>query len=160
MSSPRWSRVTCTPSASRVRTTASASSRVSPATNRSTTRRVAGLPVTIRRRPGRRDAASRAFCRTTGPPDVGTRTPTTLGTSTPSGQGQMSRTVARALIQMYRTEGGDVRDDLQELVDGVSRLLAAPATLEDADFTLLAFCAHSVDPGEAPDGGLDDVRTR
>ncbi len=35
-----------------------------------------------------------------------------------------------------------MRDDLQELVDEVSRLLAAPATLEDADFTLLAFCAH------------------
>ena len=53
-----------------------------------------------------------------------------------------------------------MRDDLQELVDEVSRLLAAPATLEDADFTLLAFCAHSVDPGEAPDGGMDAVRTR
>jgi hypothetical protein len=49
-----------------------------------------------------------------------------------------------------------VRDDLQELVDEVSRLLAAPATLEDADFTLLAFCAHD----EAADGGMDAVRTR
>jgi hypothetical protein len=50
----------------------------------------------------------------------------------------------------------DVRDDLQELVDEVSRLLAAPATLEDADFTLLAFCAHD----EGQDGGMDAVRSR
>jgi hypothetical protein len=49
-----------------------------------------------------------------------------------------------------------VRDDLQDLVDDVSRLLAAPATLEDADFTLLAFCAHD----EAAAGAMDAVRTR
>jgi hypothetical protein len=49
-----------------------------------------------------------------------------------------------------------VRVDLQELVDDVSRLLSAPATLEDADFTLLAYCAH--DDG-AP-GAMDTVRTR
>jgi hypothetical protein len=49
-----------------------------------------------------------------------------------------------------------VRDDLQELVDEVSRLLAAPATLEDADFTLLAFCAHDDSRSEA----MDAVRTR
>jgi PucR C-terminal helix-turn-helix domain len=53
-----------------------------------------------------------------------------------------------------------VRDDLQELVDRVSGLLGAPATLEDADFTLLAFCAHSVGDGDAADGGMDAVRTR
>ena len=53
-----------------------------------------------------------------------------------------------------------MRDDLQELVDRVSRLLGAPATLEDAEFTLLAFCAHSVGDGDAPDGGMDAVRTR
>ena len=54
-----------------------------------------------------------------------------------------------------------MRDDLQELVDRVSGLLAAPATLEDADFTLLAFCAHSLEPGtDAGDGGMDAVRTR
>ena len=35
-----------------------------------------------------------------------------------------------------------MRVDLQEIVDDVSRLLSAPATLEDADFTLLAYCAH------------------
>src|SRR5947209_16540641 len=50
-----------------------------------------------------------------------------------------------------------LRDDLQELVDRVSRVLAAPATLEDAEFTLLAFCAHPVDDGEPV---LDAVRTR
>jgi PucR C-terminal helix-turn-helix domain len=49
-----------------------------------------------------------------------------------------------------------VRDDLQELVDEVSRLLAAPATLEDADFTLLAFCAHD----DSTAGAMDAVRTR
>ena len=54
-----------------------------------------------------------------------------------------------------------MRDDLQELVDRVSGLLAAPATLEDADFTLLAFCAHSLEPGtDAGDSGMDAVRTR
>ena len=49
-----------------------------------------------------------------------------------------------------------MRDDLQELVDDVSQLLAAPATLEDADFTLLAFCAHDA----AAEGAMDAVRTR
>ena len=49
-----------------------------------------------------------------------------------------------------------MRDDLQELVDEVSRLLAAPATLEDAEFTLLAFCAHDDSRSEA----MDAVRTR
>jgi hypothetical protein len=49
-----------------------------------------------------------------------------------------------------------VRDDLQELVDDVSRLLAAPVTLEDAEFTLLAFCAHDA----AAPGAMDAVRTR
>jgi PucR C-terminal helix-turn-helix domain len=49
-----------------------------------------------------------------------------------------------------------MRDDLQELVDEVSRVLAAPATLEDADFTLLAFCAHD----DRAAGAMDAVRTR
>src|SRR3954467_2837767 len=49
-----------------------------------------------------------------------------------------------------------MRDELQELVDQVSRLLAAPATLEDAEFTLLAFCAHD----GAALSVLDAVRTR
>ena len=55
-----------------------------------------------------------------------------------------------------RGRGTTVRDDLQELVDEVSRVLAAPATLEDAAFTLLAFCAHD-DSGADP---MDAVRTR
>ena len=46
-----------------------------------------------------------------------------------------------------------MRDDLQELVDRVSRLLGAPATLEDADFTLLAFCAHPM----GGEGGAEGV---
>lgn len=49
-----------------------------------------------------------------------------------------------------------MRDDLQDLVDEVSRLLSAPATLEDSDFTLLAFCAHDDRAAEA----MDAVRTR
>ncbi len=65
-----------------------------------------------------------------------------------------------------------MRDDLQDIVDEVSRLLGAPATLEDLDFTLLAFCAQGEGTGggtgggtgEDPGGGqgtaLDAVRTR
>ncbi|MGY1841212.1 MULTISPECIES: PucR family transcriptional regulator [unclassified Modestobacter] len=56
-----------------------------------------------------------------------------------------------------------MRDDLQDLVDVVSRLLAAPATLEDRDFTLLAFCAHGGDDGDGKGDGvstMDAVRTR
>ncbi|SDO53526.1 PucR C-terminal helix-turn-helix domain-containing protein [Klenkia soli] len=49
-----------------------------------------------------------------------------------------------------------MRDDLQDLVDEVSRLLGAPATLEDPEFTLLAFCAQ----GDEVLTGLDAVRTR
>src|SRR3954452_24594809 len=67
----------------------------------------------------------------------------------------MSRVSPPAFIHLYR-KGGSVRDDLQELVDDVSRLLAAPATLEDADFTLLAFCAHD----DSTAGAMDAVRTR
>ncbi len=49
-----------------------------------------------------------------------------------------------------------VRDDLQDVVDEVARLLGAPATLEDTDFALLAFAAHPLDDGTA----MDAVRTR
>ena len=56
-------------------------------------------------------------------------------------------------------EGG-VRDDLQELVDRVSRVLGAPATLEAADFTLLAFCAHPMGGDGGSAAVLDAVRTR
>src|SRR4051812_28248595 len=78
----------------------------------------------------------------------------------------MSRTHTRALIHLYDRrgvhgherpwDGGWMRDDLQELVDEGSRLLAAPATLEDAEFTLLAFCAHDDSHAET----MDAVRTR
>src|SRR4051794_40632864 len=152
MSSPRWSMVTWMPSAASEPTAASASSRPSPATNRFTTFRVAGLPVTARRSPGRRDAASSVFCISTdGPPG---REGNTLTLCTPPrrGQGQMSRTRTVFSYSCMTTPQGwlpagtrrttAVRDDLQELVDEVSRVLAAPATLEDAEFTLLAFCAH------------------
>ncbi|PWW20922.1 PucR-like helix-turn-helix protein [Geodermatophilus normandii] len=50
-----------------------------------------------------------------------------------------------------------MRDDLQDVVDEVARLLGAPATLEDVDFTLLAFAAHPLDDGET---AMDAVRTR
>ncbi|MGY1734798.1 helix-turn-helix domain-containing protein [Geodermatophilus sp. SYSU D00684] len=50
-----------------------------------------------------------------------------------------------------------MRDDLQDVVDEVARLLRAPATLEDVDFTLLAFAAHPLDGG---DTAMDAVRTR
>lgn len=54
-----------------------------------------------------------------------------------------------------------MRDDLQDVVDAVSRVLGAPATLEDRDFTLLAFCAHPDAGGDAgPGAALDAVRTR
>src|SRR5689334_17019684 len=56
------------------------------------------------------------------------------------------------------SENGGVRGDYseyQELVDEVSALLGAPATLEDRDFRLIAFCAH-----ESDTGAMDTIRTR
>jgi hypothetical protein len=59
------------------------------------------------------------------------------------------------------SDNGGVRTDyggyggLQELVDEVSALLGAPATLEDRDFRLIAFGAHDSD-----DAATDPVRTR
>ena len=53
-----------------------------------------------------------------------------------------------------------MRDDLQELVDRVSQVLGAPATLEAADFTLLAFCAHPMGGDGGSAAVLDAVRTR
>jgi PucR C-terminal helix-turn-helix domain/GGDEF-like domain len=56
------------------------------------------------------------------------------------------------------SENGGVRGDYseyQELVDEVSALLGAPATLEDRDFRLIAFCAH-----EGDTGAMDTIRTR
>ncbi|MCZ4098356.1 MULTISPECIES: PucR family transcriptional regulator [Streptomyces] len=48
-----------------------------------------------------------------------------------------------------------MRGDYEELVDEVSALVGAPATLEDRDFRLIAFGAHDSD-----DGAMDPVRTR
>jgi sugar diacid utilization regulator len=45
-----------------------------------------------------------------------------------------------------------VRPEFQDIVDEVSRLLARPATLEDRDFNLVAFCSH--------DAQIDEVRLR
>ncbi|WP_192918208.1 PucR family transcriptional regulator [Streptomyces spectabilis] len=52
-----------------------------------------------------------------------------------------------------------MKGDYQELVDEISALLGAPATLENRDFELIAFGAHDGGDGfEAAD--LDPVRTR
>lgn len=53
-------------------------------------------------------------------------------------------------------ENGRVKGDYQELVDEISALLGAPATLEDRDFRLVAFGAHDSDD----DSAMDPVRTR
>jgi hypothetical protein len=49
-----------------------------------------------------------------------------------------------------------VKGDYQELVDEISALLGAPATLENRDFGLIAFGAHDSDD----DTAMDPVRTR
>ncbi|MFF9899898.1 PucR family transcriptional regulator [Streptomyces longispororuber] len=54
--------------------------------------------------------------------------------------------------------GAGVKGDYQELVDEISALLGAPATLENRDFELIAFGAHDGGDGDAPE--LDPVRTR
>ena len=53
-----------------------------------------------------------------------------------------------------------MRDDLQDLVDEISAVLGAPATLEDRDFTLLAFCAHDGTGPATPGATMDTVRAR
>lgn len=53
-------------------------------------------------------------------------------------------------------ENGRVKGDYQELVDEISALLGAPATLENRDFGLVAFGAHDSDD----DTAMDPVRTR
>jgi hypothetical protein len=50
----------------------------------------------------------------------------------------------------------DVNADYQDLVDEISALLGAPATLEDRDFRLIAFGAHDSEDA----GAMDPVRTR
>ncbi|UUS33104.1 helix-turn-helix domain-containing protein [Streptomyces changanensis] len=49
-----------------------------------------------------------------------------------------------------------MKADYQELVDEISALLGAPATLENRDFGLIAFGAHDSDDASA----MDPVRTR
>ncbi|MFF2010713.1 PucR family transcriptional regulator [Streptomyces sp. NPDC058195] len=49
-----------------------------------------------------------------------------------------------------------MKGDYQELVDEISGLLGAPATLENRDFGLVAFGAHDSDD----DSAMDPVRTR
>ncbi|WP_010476827.1 hypothetical protein, partial [Streptomyces somaliensis] len=49
-----------------------------------------------------------------------------------------------------------MKGDYQELVDEISALLGAPATLEDRDFGLIAFGAHDGEDASA----MDPVRTR
>lgn len=49
-----------------------------------------------------------------------------------------------------------MKGDYQELVDEISALLGAPATLEDRDFGLIAFGAHDSED----DTAMDPVRTR
>ncbi|MCX5612031.1 MULTISPECIES: CdaR family transcriptional regulator [unclassified Streptomyces] len=49
-----------------------------------------------------------------------------------------------------------MKGDYQDLVDEISALLGAPATLENRDFRLIAFGAHDSDD----DAAMDPVRTR
>ncbi|MEV5438074.1 helix-turn-helix domain-containing protein [Streptomyces sp. NPDC052682] len=53
----------------------------------------------------------------------------------------------------------DYRADYQELVDEISELLGAPATLENRDFELIAFGAYDAE-GDLDPSALDPVRTR
>ncbi|MFF1725676.1 PucR family transcriptional regulator [Streptomyces sviceus] len=54
---------------------------------------------------------------------------------------------------------GDYKGDYQELVDEISELLGAPATLENRDFELIAFGAYDSE-GDLDPSALDPVRTR
>ncbi len=56
-------------------------------------------------------------------------------------------------------ERGAGRGDYQELVDEISGLLGAPATLENRDFELIAFGAYDSE-GDLDESALDPVRTR
>ncbi|WP_330459977.1 helix-turn-helix domain-containing protein [Streptomyces sp. NBC_00820] len=53
----------------------------------------------------------------------------------------------------------EFKGDYQELVDEISELLGAPATLENRDFELIAFGAYDSE-GELDPSALDPVRTR
>ena len=53
----------------------------------------------------------------------------------------------------------DPKGEYQELVDEISELLGAPATLENRDFELIAFGAYDSE-GELDASALDPVRAR
>ncbi|WP_432041732.1 PucR family transcriptional regulator [Streptomyces cadmiisoli] len=53
----------------------------------------------------------------------------------------------------------DYKDDYQELVDEISELLGAPATLENRDFELIAFGTYDSE-GDLDPSALDPVRAR
>ncbi|NGO43266.1 PucR family transcriptional regulator [Streptomyces ureilyticus] len=53
----------------------------------------------------------------------------------------------------------ETKGEYQELVDEISELLGAPATLENRDFELIAFGAYDSD-SEIDESALDPVRTR
>ncbi|GCB45808.1 CdaR family transcriptional regulator [Streptomyces sp. NL15-2K] len=59
----------------------------------------------------------------------------------------------------YKDPYKDHKGDYQELVDEISELLDAPATLENRDFELIAFGAYDSE-GELDASALDPVRTR
>jgi hypothetical protein len=59
----------------------------------------------------------------------------------------------------FKDHRTDHRSDYQELVDELSELLGAPATLENRDFELIAFGAYDSE-GELDASALDPVRTR
>ncbi|MDX6363292.1 MAG: hypothetical protein QOC85_2302, partial [Streptomyces sp.] len=59
----------------------------------------------------------------------------------------------------FKAGRADGRGEYQELVDEISALLGAPATLENRDFELIAFGAYDSDR-DFDEGSLDPVRTR
>ncbi|GDY86223.1 hypothetical protein SAVCW2_54220 [Streptomyces avermitilis] len=67
---------------------------------------------------------------------------------------------AREMRENARVKA-DYKGDYQELVDEISALLGAPATLENRDFELIAFAAYDSDgDGGFDEATLDPVRTR
>ncbi|MGW2239097.1 PucR family transcriptional regulator [Streptomyces sp. NPDC001759] len=66
---------------------------------------------------------------------------------------------APAVVRDNTRVTADNRGDYQELVDEISELLGAPATLENRDFELIAFGAYDSED-ELDAAALDPVRTR
>ncbi|MGW2833842.1 PucR family transcriptional regulator [Streptomyces sp. NPDC001286] len=66
---------------------------------------------------------------------------------------------APAVVRDNARVTADNRGDYQELVDEISELLGAPATLENRDFELIAFGAYDSED-ELDAAALDPVRTR